>query len=61
MLYGNRMRKPSFSPPPNQPPVAEMSAPESMGVMTIATVIDMENIPVSSPIFEDFEVSRKKG
>ena len=61
MLYGKRMRKPAFSPPPNQPPVAEMSAPESMGVMTIATVIAVEKMPVSSPSFVFLEVSRKKG
>ena len=61
MLYGKRMRKPAFSPPPNHPPVAEMSAPESMGVMTIATVIAVEKIPVSSPSFVFLEVSRKKG
>ena len=61
MLYGNKIRNPAFAPPPNQPSVAVMSAPERMGVMTMATVIAMEKIPVSSPIFSDFDVSRKKG
>ena len=51
MLYGNRILNPAFSPPPNHPPVTEMSAPERMGVMTIATVIAIENMPVSCPSF----------